>query len=146
MHSSAWEGTHMTSGLSWGDSGDARRESRECVWRVWEKQLTHLYLWKGKENSAPNTQTHTHRHTVVSKYTSTWTSIQLPCLCNVSFTQPGPLTNSRPDPVFISGWKDGVKEHPPSARSQTFNGQVHWEYRVYFRPWRYLVRFTAAMS
>lgn len=48
------------------------------------------------------------------KYSSTWTSIQLPCLCNVSFTEPGPLANSRPDPIFISGWKDGVEKHPPA--------------------------------
>lgn len=68
------------------------------------------------------THTHTHSRSCTlwshSKYISTWTSIQLPCLCNVSFTEPGPLTNCRPDAVFISGWKDGVEEHPPSERKR----------------------------
>lgn len=88
--------------------------------RHWQKQITQLYFWKGRENSAKHT--HIHTHTAVSKGTSTWTSIQLPCLCNVSFTQPGSLADGRPDPVFVSGWKDGVEEHPPSERRQEFGG------------------------
>lgn len=59
-----------------------------------------------------------------SKYISTWTSIQLPCLCNVSFTEPGPLADSRPDPVFVSGRKDGVEEHPPSKRKREFETHI----------------------
>lgn len=62
------------------------------------------------------TQTCTDTLQTESKSICTWTSIQLSCLCNVSFTEPGPLTNCRPDPIFISGWKDGVEEHPASAK------------------------------
>lgn len=68
--------------------------------------------------------THTRTLWSHSKYISTWTSIQLPCLCNVSFTEPGPLANSRPDPVFISGWKDGVEEHPPSGKQRVNTHQA----------------------
>lgn len=84
--------------------------------------------WRAGVNLLPKIQadkhshslTHTYVHALLteSKSVCTWTSIQLPCLCNVSFTEPGSLANSRPDPIFISGWKDGVKEHPTSGKGK----------------------------
>lgn len=119
-----------------------RPENREGK-RHMEKQITQLHLGALESGGAGKisrqrykqinrghlliprcNDTHMHQHTHIrtlwshSKYISTWTSIQLPCLCNVSFTEPGPLANSRTDPVFISGWKDGVEEHPPSWRKR----------------------------
>lgn len=97
--------------------------------RHWEKQTTLRHrralesgLWERTQAdkqwpSFPPT-TKTYRLWFHSKCISTWASIELPCLCNVSFAEPGPLTNSRPDPIFISGWKDGVKEHPSSRRQR----------------------------
>lgn len=63
--------------------------------------------------------THIHTLWLQNRYVSTWTSIQLPCLCNVSFTEPGPLAYCGSDAVFVSGWKDGVEKHPPLERKES---------------------------
>lgn len=74
---------------------------------------------KGTEEVTFSSTTHIHTLWLQSRHVSTWTSIQLPCLCNVSFTEPGPLAYSRSDSVFVSGWKNGVEKHPPLVRKES---------------------------
>lgn len=84
------------------------------VWEKWKNCASQHLFGHTQHNTTQHTRLWLH-----SKYISTWTSIQLPCLCNVSFTEPGPLADGGSHPVFVSGWKDGVEKHPPSARKRS---------------------------
>lgn len=116
---------------SQSSTGVCKNREKVCVLCLWDLKASHgktsqFHPWalesRGRVRSfihaGKESKQHNHVNTLwfQSKYFNTWTSIQLPCLCNVSFTESGPLADGRPNPVFISGWKDGVEEHPPSGR------------------------------